>query len=87
MTHDTEICLRSHASVKNFIKEFTYNNNLFIYKIFVSCDTLRTLFTKFLTPGFTHKLCNPQYDWLDGLIPTNHRKVYIIRRLARELKV
>ena len=49
--------------------------------------TQRTLFTKFLTPGLTHELCNPLDDWLDWLISTSHQADYIIRRLTRELKV
>ena len=47
----------------------------------------RTLFTKFLTPRLTQELCYPLDDWLDWLIPANHRTDYIIRRLIRELNV
>ena len=48
------------------------------------CKT--TLFTKFLTPGLTHKSCNMQHDWLDWLISTNHRTDYVIRKLIRDKK-
>ena len=53
----------------------------------LNTKTLTALFTKFLTPGLTHKLCNPPDDWLDWLISTNHRTDYIIRWLTREIKV
>ena len=45
------------------------------------------LFTKLLTPGLTHSLCKPLDDWLDWLIPTNHRTNYIFRWLTQKLKV
>ena len=49
--------------------------------------SIRAWFTKFLTPGLIRKLGNPLDDWLDWLIPTNHREGYLIRRLTRELKI
>ena len=62
-------------------------NSWIIIQIFLSFKTFRALFTKFLTPGLIHELCNPLDDWLDWLIPTDDRSGYIIRRLIRELKV
>ena len=63
------------------------------FNVFVVADlnhqpnlTLRALFTKFLTPGLTHEFCNPQGDWLNLLILTNHQADYKIRGLTRELK-
>ena len=53
----------------------------------VLLNRLRPLFTKLLTPGLTHELCNSQDDWLDCLILANHWIYYIIRRLTRQLRV
>ena len=30
---------------------------------------------------------NPLDDWLDWLIPTDHRAVYLIRKFTQELKI
>ena len=55
--------------------------------MYQSCNLLRALFTKFLTPGLTQELDNPLDDWLNWLIPTNQRAGYLIRRIIRELKI
>ena len=47
---------------------------------------IRTLFTKFLTPGLIREFCNPMDNWLNWLIPTNHQADYKIRVLTQELK-
>ena len=64
------------------------------FNVFVVADlnhqpnlTLRALFTKFLVPRLTRELCDQLDDWLDLLIPPNHRTDYITRRLAWLLKV
>ena len=48
--------------------------------------TLRPLFTKFLNPGLTCKLCNKLDDWLQSTNFTNNPAGYIIHGLNRELK-
>ena len=48
---------------------------------------LRVFFTKHLTFELIHKLCNVLDDWLDWLIPTNHRTDYITGKLTQGLKV
>ena len=64
------------------------NRNRISASILVSAEieTLRALFTKFLTPGLTREFCNPLDDWLDWLIPANHQADYKIRGLTQELK-
>ena len=52
-----------------------------------SLFTKKSLFTKFLTPELTCKLCNTFDDWLKSNSATNHSAGYIIIGLTRELKV
>ena len=45
-----------------------------------------TLFTNFLTPGLSRELGNALNDWLDWLIPTNHRVGYLNLQVKPRVK-
>ena len=49
-------------------------------------NSLKALFTNFLTPKLTLELCNPLDCWLDWLILTNHQANHKYCGLTLELK-